>query len=64
MLKNISLCFDQLTEENKKKLLANHQAVIESLEIISNLIKNPILRIIVQSVIKLCDFVIDTISNK
>ena len=64
MLKNISLYLDQLTEENKKKLLANHQAVIESLEIISNLIKNPILRIIVQSVIKLCDFVIDTISSK
>ena len=64
MLKNISLYLDQLTEEDKKKLLTNHQAVIESLEIIANLIKNPILRIIVQSVIKLCDFVIDTISNK
>lgn len=63
-MKNVSVNLNHLTPEQKKKLLDNHQAVIESLKIICDIIPNAVVKIMIKAMIQLADYVIDVILSQ
>lgn len=63
-MKEVTINFEALTPEQKKHLLEYHQPVIESLKIAASIIKNPIVKMIVEMVINFMDFLIDKIASE
>lgn len=61
-MKNVSVNIEKLTPEQKKHLIEFHQPVIESLKIACAIIKNPIVKVIFETVITFIDYLIDTIT--
>jgi len=58
-MQNVSINTKNITPETKKSLLENHQAAIIVLKTLATLVKNPILKLIINSVIELLDFICD-----